>query len=798
MSLIASSLRLVHAILQTAPERSTADRIGDALGTVGFLSVLEMAQNLLILRILYAFLNPGLSVFCAFAGLCVILDLFYHFTFFVPCLCVGLRRTDLGELLDNNEHARDVINDGIAAFPFKAGGRETFLEASTHISAGPFSSSRLLGIGLIIGFALLLNQHFTSGTHISRCTSLGSWAGRTGGISLAPSSQSAKATASWLQLQDQGLVRDLVNIIKPESHVMTIRMHEPHVLVKQGANRHSTGEVSEFRGHTSILFAFGLLLIVVAAWRKYFASDASEDEALGVTASDLLSVRSPAGHHGLDVLFLATSPQGLIVSVGLDHRVRVWDMRKSPASSTSDEIPPIHNDEVLWPISAVAVNGRDRAVAILTSSGKLYLWDVESRSFHSSLSIGGPIKKRPCAFFFPRNFSQKKGVASTLLLIGSDGILTEIFIEQRLMNRHKICSGPALSSEPVLGVRLPLRIVTIAAEGPTYVTSKHGNTWTSEKAEFLSRSSKSIGVINGFWPLPSLGLMGVALGTQADEVFLVDLQSHVAIRKFNTGWIKKSTLRGMHSPRRSCPRCGTTSVESFSVTYTEEGTGDLRIHTFVADKARRDMNPWICFRAERDPRERHCAGFERVDELRYRMECPGYWEATGCNQIAGFRRAAKHLRRSLLTSSHISTNGGRSTSRSHSSEGDDMQIRMRSSYSDSKADISGQDLAWECYTMDATGQIETVPIQASNADEGAQLFFSQVGALSQVGRHSVVAALGVTIKLLLVGPERFDEEDEEEARSRPGLDLLGRASAHRAKTRSKLTSHPSSTFIRGT
>ena len=765
-------------MIQSDPERTASDRIADALGSVGYLSVLDMVQNLLILRFFYTVLNPGLSVFCVFAGLCVILDLFYHFAYFLPSLCNSLRSVDLGELLHHPAPPRDDANDAAVLGQLT---QESPPEALAQIPFGFPSPGRLLGTLLLIGFVLLLNQHFTSGSYLFPLTR-GSY--MNAGLDVPQDSISmlhqARRPASWLELQDQETARDLIDIFRPGVHALIIRFHDPIILIRKGADRLQAAKSLPHRQSSAVAPLIIVLLVAVALWLWYLDRNAPDvDQHLQETSSESLRVRSPPGAHGLDILDLAASATGMVVSVGLDHRIRVWDLKHPGGPSESEELPPDCDGEVLWPVMAVAVDGVDRLVAILTATGTFCIWDIDGR--HFSFSVVSSVKKRPCSFFFPRKATSQGLISSTLCIVEPDGVLTEVVIEKRALNRHKICAGPVIDSAPVHSKRLPLRLVTLNAEGHAYVTSKHATNWTSENSAFRDLNSKPIGVMNGFWPLPTLGLMGIAIGVQSDEVFLVDLQSHIAIRKFNTGWIKTSTLRAIHSPRRSCPRCGVTSVESFSIIYAEEasgGGGDLRMHTFVADEARRDTNPWICFRAERDPRERHCAGFDKVDELRHRMASPGTWQSTNSNRVAGIRSSA--TRRTGYGS--LRGRSGRSTSRDHSDD-DDVQIRMRRPPSEAHQSHDDRN-SWEAWTMDPFGKVDTRPIASSTGFDEPSLFVSKIGAITPVGQHSLVAALGVSIKLLMLRPERFDD-DENEPQPRRSLDHHGRGTVHRTKPRSR-------------
>jgi hypothetical protein len=71
-----------------------------ALGTVGHLSLIAVAQNLFILGIVSRVAPPGLIAFCGFAAICLTIDLLLFFTFFVAVLSVDLRKYGLQDSLE--------------------------------------------------------------------------------------------------------------------------------------------------------------------------------------------------------------------------------------------------------------------------------------------------------------------------------------------------------------------------------------------------------------------------------------------------------------------------------------------------------------------------------------------------------------------------------------------------------------------------------------------------------------------------------------------------------------------------
>ncbi len=71
-----------------------------ALGTVGHLSLVSVAQNLVILGLVSTVAPPRLAAFCGFAAICLTVDLVLFFTFFVPVMSMDLRDYGLQDSLE--------------------------------------------------------------------------------------------------------------------------------------------------------------------------------------------------------------------------------------------------------------------------------------------------------------------------------------------------------------------------------------------------------------------------------------------------------------------------------------------------------------------------------------------------------------------------------------------------------------------------------------------------------------------------------------------------------------------------
>jgi hypothetical protein len=157
----------------------------------------------------------------------------------------------------------------------------------------------------------------------------------------------------------------------------------------------------------------------------------------------------------------------------------------------------------------------------------------------------------------------------------------------------------------------------------------------------------------------------------------------------------------------------------------------------------------ICLRAERDRRERKCTGFESVIETTHWLENVEGWEPTSLNLVAGIRRRET----SQDSQDDQSTDDYESPARCGAS------LRRRRKLQ--KKVMRDDEDEWEAWTMDACGIVTTYPLHddSESDNSGDGLLVSRAGPVTKVGPRSVAVGFGNNVKLLLVGTERFEDEE---------------------------------------
>lgn len=169
----------------------------------------------------------------------------------------------------------------------------------------------------------------------------------------------------------------------------------------------------------------------------------------------------------------------------------------------------------------------------------------------------------------------------------------------------------------------------------------------------------------------------------------------------------------------------------------------LVMHTFTSSRGGlRD----ICLRAERDRRERKCTGFESVNEEIHWVENVEGWEPTSLNMLAGIRR------KDMASDDPSSDDLDFASSCSNS-------LRRRKK-TERKIAMEDDD-DWEAWTMDHKGHVTSYSLHDAEDNDSFddRLMVGHIGPVAKIGQQSVAVGFGNTVKVLYIGNERFEAED---------------------------------------
>ncbi|KAH6649146.1 sterol-sensing domain of SREBP cleavage-activation-domain-containing protein [Truncatella angustata] len=729
--------RLINAVILTTPEDSTSNRIGHAFGTTGHIALASVGQNLFILWGLSYVVSPGVQAFCTFAAIAIIFDFFYLSTFFLSVLSVDVRRTELSDAL-----AKASIRNHRTPAEAKAG--QTWLEA---LLQGKIAmSTRIAGTIVMVGFVLIAQWHFfdMSLLHlIGLITMLSKRYTDTGPkSSLLIDIHQARSPTSWLRLQDHETAREVINVVKPDAHSYVARVFDPIVFVKKGADRMlSTSErrflpaVYDFVRHQTLPFVVTVLTIAAAVriLMNYLLYDElAESPSVGVEEEPLLTVQTLGKGHSLDVVALSASPDGHVVSVGLDRIIRVWDVKAggSYALMGNDQV------KIVFPILAMCIDDDSRYLALLMTR-TVVMWDLQECRWGPSTAIE-PFRHRPEAFFFA---AQESEGVHPVLLLRRDGTMTEIKPEKGETESYLITDGTLVSVGALVEqAKATTKVMTSTRDGQVHCLSQEASGWDCNTVDIPRPRDKE------FMSLVALPELGFILVVRVQSIDLVHAETYTSIHSFRTDPIQPKTLKCFHSKRRTM-RCGSVGLKYLTFAYLNAFTRDLVVQTYMPQ----DEGASICFRAPGLPVSKTCCRWPETKEMRSVVKDPGTWEALPSRILLGVRK--KSIPKTRLENGHAHQNGNGELR------------RRRSSHTQAPTpNIRNQDM-WEIWMLSQAGNVETwdtMPL-CRDTDEAEHLYVNTTGPMVRVGRGSVAIGLSNVIKVILVGHERFEGGEESSA-----------------------------------
>ncbi|KAH0544979.1 hypothetical protein FGG08_000905 [Glutinoglossum americanum] len=742
---IENMFQLINAVLMIPPETPTVSRISSALGNIGHLALARAAQNLLILWLLSKVV--WVTAFCVFSSIALVFDFFFHLTFFLAVLSVDVRRMDLQDSLDRVNLAQGNSRAAEA-------GKRKWMGALLQ-GRIPFGT-RVAGTAIMICFVTILNWHFFDNESPAQSFSRLMNKFRLNRASEAQTTltmtvNQARSPTSWLRLQDHDTAKEVIRIVKPHAHSFVAQVYDPLVFVTKGANRDQSGGMrtalpyrflpvipDAIREHLlpfGLLFAFAIA--VVTLLMNYLLWDEAPDDITGIPdgTEPTLSIKTHSGVHTLDIIMLSASASGVLVSVGLDHQIIVWDLTKGWSRNVTEEFRSIEGGKPFWPVAALALDENSNWLAICSLSGLVSLLTLQPLSAAQPVDVGLDGRLLSAFLFTP----ERDTPSMKLLMVKADGWVIEI--DPRTFNifKQRSCHGKIIAACAVLAPKAPFKVVTATEVGFICSIVRSANGWEGDKFDVADQQQgddKSLLPLNGILSLPALGLL-LVIGHR--EVMLFDPQLGVVIHKFKTSQVKANSLRAIHSRRRQYSACGTGyGVSSFSILYTERETHNFTMHTYTPHDKQKNL---ICLHTTENSAESKCQSFASATQTLHQMRGAGIWEATNTNCAIGVRRKAPTHCRDYSTL--------------HASPRSQL-LRRGTRERGTVKSVEGE-YDWEAWTMSARGDVNTRPIPNESAN--SELFVCKAGPICRVGECSVVVGFGNSIKLLVAGNERFDSRE---------------------------------------
>ncbi|KAK5701355.1 hypothetical protein LTR17_022685, partial [Elasticomyces elasticus] len=731
--------RLINAVLAYPATMATDQRIANALGDVGPVSVATAAQNLIILSLLASFVSPGVAAFCIFACIATFFDAFLLLTFFVAVLNVDIRRLELQDALArSNQQKRKVTRK-----PLTSQHRHTWFDALMQ-GRLPFST-RMAGTAVTTTFILSLNFHFFEGHENEKGTGLRHLLGFVSGgpkdiaefDTFTPPPMNATLTpGEWMRMQDFDTAREVMRLAKPGADSFIIRVFAPLIVVLSGADR--TGAPLGTEAWTHALAGFARYHFYPVAVAIVFAvafvavlmnfllySEAGDDESGDDDKADeALSVQSVALPHRLDIVKLFGNEKGHFVTVALDRTIVVSIFDRTQRTYTTWTVPHQLLKSMAWPVRTAVIDSSGEWLACHCADDSVIFYYAGSAMAVEPLRYPDD---NPAILFEFAQLPDDEGTETKLcfVIVTSGGRLTK-----RVVTANEADSSSRISEIPLLGaasihVSNTHRIFVVTEEAKLVALQRNGDTYAHCASQHLPVDTAR-GRLSGAVSIVSHSELDsdMLLVTTANAGFIIDAVTLSTI--CTLGASPEPGSRVVLGPVASCPVCGSVALRSFGfAALSSDGHGfTLSSRT----TARKEEEAPLCVRSKSSS----CRQIDDSDYAVHRMIDDGEWLAMPSQAIVGIRRKPQDAKHDDTTEVRSST------SISHRQRACPKPVRR------------GSDDVWQVYRMNLDGEMDILdlPIPTGITDDEASLYVNKAGPAAMLDPHSVAVAFGNVVKVI--------------------------------------------------
>ena len=731
--------RLINAVVAYPPTMATDQRIANALGEVGPVSVATAAQNLLILSLLTWFVSPGVAAFCAFACIATLFDAFLLLTFFVAVLNVDIRRFELQDALARSTQQKAKRR------PSPAKHREhTWFDAMVH-GRLPFST-RMAGTAVTTTFILSLNYHFFE--RHEQATSLRQLLSQIrDGPAIAefdtftpPPMNATLTPGEWMRMQDFDTAKEVMRLAKPGADSFVIRVFAPLIVVLGGADRTGaplgtkawTHALSGFAIHhfypVAVAVVFAVAFVAVLMNFLLYSDTGDESFSDDERFEEALSVQSVALPHKLDIIKLsATDKGGHFVTVGLDRTIAISVYDRSQQAHTTVGLPADVLSTLRWPIRRCELSENGDLLALLCADDRIALYSCATSSLLDH-DMQYPDDNPPLLFRFfqvPCKDASKDSSAKTWLMVVTSG--------GRLVMSCTGSSEPSidrrLSETPLLGavlleVNSHCRKLFVATEDARLVCYKWvDSTWGESHSASLPVETVQ-GRIAGAVSIdlyPDLGPDTLAVSTLSALLF-TDSNSLATLGKLALDEPIKQLVLGNVT---RCPACAAIAFRSIGLVGESQQDGSFSVTVLMGGDDGEASS--ICLRLSGPS----CQSLDRARRTKHQVESvAGADRSLSSHAVLGLRRQQKLA------------NGGagaeKRTSPSH------VHHRRRTSLK--PQDGQGE---WEAYKLSLDGEVETAMVPSElNTDGSDALYVNTAGPTVILDHQSIAVAFGNQVKVI--------------------------------------------------
>lgn len=730
--------RLINAVLAYPATMATDLRIANALGDIGPVSIATAAQNLIILSLLARFVSPGVAAFCAFACIATLFDAFFLLTFFVAVLNVDIRRLELQDAIArSNQHQMQRTKSPSPS-------RHPWFDALVQ-GRLPFST-RMAGTAVTTTFILSLNYHFFE--RHEKASSLRYLLGLAKESpptvaefdTFTPPPMNATLTpGEWMRMQDFETAREVMRLAKPGADSFVIRVFAPLVVVLSGADRTGVplGTMAWFHAlkgfaihhfypvAVAIVFAVAFVAVLMnfLLYSEVNGDGSIEAEDRFLQEDESLKVVSIALPHKLDIIKLAGTPKGHLVTVALDRSIAVLKFDRVQQAYRTLALPHDVLRQLHWPIREVVLDDNADFLACRCGNDNIVLYSCISGTLMDGV-MPYPDDNPAILMQFAR-LGVEGGAKAFLLVLTSGGRLSMKSAER---GEIVVCS---LSDIPLLGAIIldsgsGGRKLLTAREDSTFVVHLwNGLQWTETSSRRLP-----IETYHGRVAGPIAINTHVDLG--ADYVIIVTASTLVILENQSLTVVGKIDLdqTGGHvgqllsGPITRCPACGSQALRSIALAYHVKLGEICQAVTFTGGGQEEAKVP-ICLK--NGTAQCHILDCARKDI--YAVANAGVWRAIHSGIVLGLRKSHEH--RETHTPNTSAKPG----------------LRHRRGVSKNSLQSAQRDI-WEAYAFFADGKMEAVQLpQICGSDESA-LYVHKCEIAVALDTQSIAVAFGNSIKII--------------------------------------------------
>ncbi|KAK0269925.1 hypothetical protein LTR35_012659 [Friedmanniomyces endolithicus] len=729
--------RLINAVLAYPATMATDQRIANALGDVGPVSVATAAQNLIILSLLATFVSPGVAAFCIFACIATLFDAFLLLTFFVAVLNVDIRRLELQDALArSNQHKRKASRK-----PSPAQHKQKTWFGALVQGRLPFST-RMAGTAVTTTFILSLNYHFFE-RHEER-TGLRHLLGLSRGgpkntaefDTFTPPPMNATLTpGEWMRMQDFDTAREVMRLAKPGADSFVIRVFAPLIVVLSGADR--TGAPLGTEAWTQALAGFARYHFYPVAVAVVFAvafvavlmnfllySEAGEEEGVeDERFEEALTVQAVTLPHRLDIVKLFGVEKGHLVSVALDRTIAVSVLDRVQSSYTVWMVPMEVLSMLAWPIrTAIIDDGGDWLACHCADDRIVFYHHGMGTTVSETLQYPDD---NPAVLFRFLQLPDGDGTSLRFVILTSGGRLVS-----KKIGAEAPVSNTRISEVPILGAKA----ITIKTAFKFFVVTEEariiGFQWSggtlSESISQLLPVDTIHGRLSGAIEIrmqPELD-SDMLLVVTSHASFILDVGTLTTICKLGQAPCPGSQV--ILGPTASCPTCG--SIALISLAFAESG-GEGREFSMRTESFDGDDGAPLCLRSSLPSCQKQDRSRSTAHDL---SEDSGEWVALPAHAIVGLRRKPKQSNDSNDKDARSPTQG--------------RPLRRSNRTPNQRTCEDG----WQAYKLAIDGGIETVdmPVAPSDTSDGSQLYVNKAGPALLLDAHSAAVAFGNTVQVI--------------------------------------------------